>query len=488
MASDGIDVLSKLQDQAKKRGLLRPTLQEPVHIPEASTTPRGGRGTLLARSGAGIATPRSAVPEKSPSARPRSLGPLAPPVSTRKDSDPSPAPRKAHPRVREDFFNEFLAEDAKQNRAKISAGGFGSYRSGGVSGSTIASEPERTAKRIPADVISATEDAVASFATKGSQLIKCFNSAVFSIGQTIRIGHGLANEEFGVIVGNRGSLVLDSPLKQDHNYGEIVEVVDPATAAQAMVDRATKEAKAAAVERTVEDPLHRQETTTLPEKQAKEEEQPTKEEEEEEEEALPKVSRSSILQKVTFVNHALLGPPEPRDDEVIVDLAELEFIQGDKQIYEAGGVSGKIYKWLGILDNEYFPEDVYNDCYESGYSKFFSYDGGKKVIHTITPDFRWNPSAERHEAVEELSWSYNSMLAEFAKSSVRRLRFQPIASGPYAGHLRSQLPEITAEAMHLGFIKLDDNVKKSIRDASSLEMCIIDPKDTASWEKAFLTF
>merc|ERR1719183_3235639 len=79
---------------------------------------------------------------------------------------------------------------------------------------------------------------------KGAQVLQVASNSEFAIGQEIILGKGTPMEEFNKIVGF-GSLILETPLKFDHDAGGVVETkvaedTEPATlgGATASVDAA----------------------------------------------------------------------------------------------------------------------------------------------------------------------------------------------------------------------------------------------------------
>ena len=110
----------------------------------------------------------------------------------------------------------------------------------------------------------------------------------------------------------------------------------------------------------------------------------------------------NILQRLKVVRHGVLGKQKiPGQGKVAVaiqpgagtafcDPAGLSFIKNGPD--GAGGASGDIYRFLGIDDNDAFPEPVQNAVTKEGLAKYHKYvqDGGGALhcIHVVGPDFR----------------------------------------------------------------------------------------------------
>eukprot|EP00747_Dinoflagellata_sp_TGD_P208314 gnl/TRDRNA2_/TRDRNA2_81817_c0_seq2.p3 gnl/TRDRNA2_/TRDRNA2_81817_c0~~gnl/TRDRNA2_/TRDRNA2_81817_c0_seq2.p3 ORF type:complete len:131 (+),score=26.19 gnl/TRDRNA2_/TRDRNA2_81817_c0_seq2:402-794(+) len=93
--------------------------------------------------------------------------------------------------------------------------------------------------------------------------------------------------------------------------------------------------------------------------------------------------------------------------------------------------------------------------------------------------------AGRDEAVGDLAKVYRNILAEFAASDLPRLRLLPVSGGIFSGKFAPQLPAMTAEAIGLGFSRLEHAAKVQVLKASSLELCIFMESDFDAFSKAF---
>lgn len=154
--------------------------------------------------------------------------------------------------------------------------------------------------------------------------------------------------------------------------------------------------------------------------------------------------------QLTFENEVKQIASLPEEHTVIVDPAGLHHIQGTTA--GAGGAAGAIYKYLGI-DNAPFPKEVVAHVTKATDAKFHEYDGKKKVIHVVGPDFRHGEWSEE-EAAKALLDSYRNVFREFALSQGNQLRLLPVSGGIFSGNFQSKLPQMTAVAMEKGYESL----------------------------------
>jgi len=197
-----------------------------------------------------------------------------------------------------------------------------------------------------------------------------------------------------------------------------------------------------------------------------------------------------ILAHAEVVPYGVLGSssagpvaPEPDAETAFVDPAGLHHIRGGPG--GAGGAAGVIYRWLGIAGERSFPEPVKAAVTAPLLAKFHAYgaSGEKKCIHVIGPDLR-----ARHytlaKATEELSEAYKNVFAEFYSSGLHRLRLLPVSGGIFSGPFGEQLPQITAEALAVGFSKLPEEQQQHLLD-SHVEMCIFLEEKVEGFRQAF---
>eukprot|EP00969_Alexandrium_andersonii_P148811 6578782-Alexandrium_andersonii.AAC.1 len=110
---------------------------------------------------------------------------------------------------------------------------------------------------------------------------------------------------------------------------------------------------------------------------------------------------------------------------VIVDPAGLHHIEkfGPEN---AGGAACPIYQWLGIRDDEAFPEDVGQAITRIGQAKYLAYgaQGEKKCIHAVGPDFR-DTYATEESAIPQLEEVYTNIFHKLFASRQNQLRLLP---------------------------------------------------------------
>jgi len=172
----------------------------------------------------------------------------------------------------------------------------------------------------------------------------------------------------------------------------------------------------------------------------------------------------------------------PNEQTVITDPAGLHHIRGVAE--GAGGAAGSIYKWLGLTGP--FPSEVKAAVQGVGDAKYFEYPGGKKVIHTVGPDFRQGKWSER-EATIELSRAYRNILHEHVISNGERLRLLPVSAGIFSGYLYDQMPRITQDALAAGFEQLHPYDKKYLSEGKGgeIELCIFMNREWDMYKTVF---
>jgi len=174
---------------------------------------------------------------------------------------------------------------------------------------------------------------------------------------------------------------------------------------------------------------------------------------------------------------------KPDTNTAVLDPAGLQFIQSSP--HGAKGASESIYKWLGISNAPSFPSDVKDALDSPLKAKYHAYgdNSEKKCIHVVGPDFNSDP-CDYSTAVEKLAQVYEAALVEFADSPVTTLRLLPISSGIFAGALKDEMPNITAEALITGFSRLTPNLQKIVKERT-LVMCIAEPAKSHKYKDAF---
>ena len=90
----------------------------------------------------------------------------------------------------------------------------------------------------------------------------------------------------------------------------------------------------------------------------------------------------SVLTKAGAVEKVMPAPPPGLP---IVDPAGLPFIQNGPR--GAGTASGEIYRWLGIADDDAFPEAV-RAAITAPLQAKLHFHAQRAVIHVVGPDFR----------------------------------------------------------------------------------------------------
>ena len=193
------------------------------------------------------------------------------------------------------------------------------------------------------------------------------------------------------------------------------------------------------------------------------------------------LTRSKVIEK----RAALPAPGLP-----IVDPAGLQYIRtGPKG---AGGASGEIYKWLGIAEDENFPDAVRSAIQAPLQAKMHFYKvpglykvpiGLNPVLHIVGPNFN-SRKCSREEALGELTAAYSSILREFSNKRLGGLRMLPISGGIFAGPFAPELPTMTSIALRRAFDGLPNNTQHVI-SVARLEMCIFQDSEYDAYSEAF---
>jgi len=190
--------------------------------------------------------------------------------------------------------------------------------------------------------------------------------------------------------------------------------------------------------------------------------------------------------QITSSNQEAYKAPLPDATIAIVDPAGLPYIQKHGPS-RAGGASGALYKWLGIIYDNSFPKAVQKAITKELDAHYHTY-GNKKIIHCVGPDLRQAPylgSRDCSVVMKALSIVYRNILAEFARApDVSKLRILPVSGGVFGGEFGKVLPEITATALALGFRQLSAAERKKVLLASALDLCIFNEKDYDAYSEA----
>lgn len=189
--------------------------------------------------------------------------------------------------------------------------------------------------------------------------------------------------------------------------------------------------------------------------------------------------------QITSYNQEAYKAPLPDATIAIVDPAGLPYIQKHGPS-RAGGASGALYKWLGIIYDNSFPKAVQKAITKELDAHYHTY-GKKKVIHCVGPDLRQAPylGSDCSVVVKALSKVYLNILAEFARApDISKLRILPVSSGVFGGEFGKLLPEMTATALALGFRQLSAAERQRVLSASALDLCIFNEKDYQTYSEA----
>lgn len=195
------------------------------------------------------------------------------------------------------------------------------------------------------------------------------------------------------------------------------------------------------------------------------------------------VGYSVLGSKMTVGGQMVQDAASPPDaNTAFVDPAGLSFIQ-EMGPGMAGGAAGAIYSFLGIRNDDAFPQPVRDAVKKATDAKFHTY-GQRKCVHVVGPNFGEMDHCTRQDAVALLASAYKNILAEFAGSGLQTLRLLPVSGGIFAGPFTPELPQITAEALRKGFSDLPKGLQDKVLK-NKLEMCIFMEKEFKSFVEAF---
>eukprot|EP00658_Telonema_sp_P-2_P072630 TRINITY_DN61759_c0_g1_i1.p1 TRINITY_DN61759_c0_g1~~TRINITY_DN61759_c0_g1_i1.p1 ORF type:complete len:499 (+),score=109.17 TRINITY_DN61759_c0_g1_i1:99-1595(+) len=173
------------------------------------------------------------------------------------------------------------------------------------------------------------------------------------------------------------------------------------------------------------------------------------------------------------------GPPGPTT--AFVDPAGLHHIQPPGGPGSAGGAAGAIYDFLGIAEDERFPQDVIDSVTKPGDAKIhvYSFPNSSQFaacIHVVGPDFRQDDLVEAtfEAAVSLLSCVYANVLKEFGSvGGIGILRVLPVSGGIFAGKFQEDIARLTAFAFDFGLQKLAPE-ELACLEGRQVEMCIFE--------------
>lgn len=242
----------------------------------------------------------------------------------------------------------------------------------------------------------------------------------------------------------------------------------------------------------------------------------------------------TLLRAVRIAPYSVLGSqltrdrrvvhsaPPPGPDCLFVDPAGLPFIQ-ELGPGAAAGASGAIYDFLGIRDDDDFPEPVRDAVRAVCDARWHAYrttpapdedeeDGAagevvRNCCHVVGPNFNAmfpplpfpdadgavdDPQRAQHEAegLAALTRVYANVLREFARSQLPALRLLPVSGGIFAGKLRDQMPELTFSALRDAAAELGEADAAAVSAAAAgappggIEMCIFEEAQLELFEAA----
>lgn len=173
------------------------------------------------------------------------------------------------------------------------------------------------------------------------------------------------------------------------------------------------------------------------------------------------LKKSEVMQvgKFEVKKHGVLdaGGDNVPGDHVIVDPAGEIYIQEGpirNDGNNAGGLSGAIYRFLGIDKEDYKFDEGVKTAIKNKRAAYHKYDKAS-VIHVVGPDFRACPDETYGDAIKKLSSAYASVfdVAEQLKDC-NVVRLPLISGGTFSGkfgHDAKQedecVPELTARAI-----------------------------------------
>jgi len=177
--------------------------------------------------------------------------------------------------------------------------------------------------------------------------------------------------------------------------------------------------------------------------------------------------------------------PEPDGETAILDALELPCSTSGPSSADPAGVSGAIYRWIGISGENVFPDEVCDGVRNVLDAKIYSY-GRTVVIHALGPDLREEQyQADQEAAVGDLALVYARVLEQLVTFGIPTLRLVPISAGDRAGGYVDDFHKMTAEALHAGFGKLDPRTQDALEREHSLLLCIYFEADYDRYATAF---
>lgn len=214
---------------------------------------------------------------------------------------------------------------------------------------------------------------------------------------------------------------------------------------------------------------------------------------------------SVLGSQLTLDRRIVNSAPPPSADCMFVDPAGLPFIQ-DLGPGAAGGASAACYAFLGIRDDDAFPEPVRNAVKNVCDAHWHTYrmpppeddPTGAEVVrnccHVVGPNFSEmfpplpfpdengrvdDPHRAEHEAagLAALTMVYQNVLTQFARSGLPALRLLPVSGGIFSGKLRNVMPALTFFALRDAAARLDEAHAAAIAEKAGnggVEMCIFE--------------
>jgi len=177
------------------------------------------------------------------------------------------------------------------------------------------------------------------------------------------------------------------------------------------------------------------------------------------------------------------APPPDADIALVVPMSVRRMKQGPQG---SGGAEGEACRWLGIHADERFPDDVFQGIRKDLDAHFHAYEDGKMIIHAACPDFsKPRYQNRRDRALNDLAYSYQNVLAQFAESGLPKLRLFPLPSKIYAAGYAEEIPQMTFEALALAYSDLDPETQQRLMQAEAIEMCIFRATELDNFTEAF---
>lgn len=224
------------------------------------------------------------------------------------------------------------------------------------------------------------------------------------------------------------------------------------------------------------------------------------------------VPYSVLGSQLTLERRIARKVPPPDASTLFVDPAGLPFIT-QLGPGAAAGASGAIYEFLGIRDDDEFPEPVraaIRDVCDAHWHTYAAPTGDDdgcaprelNCCHVVGPNFNAmfpplpfpgedgvvdDPQRAEHEAegLAKLTLVYANVLREFARSKLPRLRLLPVSGGIFAGKLRDAMPALTFRALRAAADQLGDADAAAVAAAADgVEMCIFEEAHLTLFEEA----